>query len=161
FWSFQPIADPPPPPVRNAAWSKLPLDDFVLAKLEANDLTPARPADKRTLIRRATFDLIGLPPTLEEIDAFLSDASPEAFAKGVAGWLAPPHSGARWTRHWLGVARYGGDQPHPFQARKSPNGYRYRDWLIRAFNGDLPYDTFIKEQIAADLLDEPHLRERL
>jgi hypothetical protein len=161
FWSFQPIADPLPPPVRHAGWAKGPLDDFVLAKLEANGLTPSQPADKRTLIRRATFDVIGLPPTTEEIDAFLGDASPDAFSKVVDRLLTSPHYGERWARHWLDLARYGEDQAHTFQARKYANGYRYRDWLIRAFNQDMPYSEFIKEQIAADLLIEPGLQERL
>jgi cytochrome c553 len=161
FWSFQPIANPTPPAVRAAAWPKVPLDHFVLAKLEASELTPAGPADKRTLIRRATFDLIGLPPTASEIDAFLGDESPAAFGKVVDRLLASPRYGERWARHWLDVARYGEDQAHTFQARKYPNGYRYRDWLTRAFNEDMPYDQFVKEQIAADLLDEPDLRERL
>ncbi|HLJ95374.1 MAG TPA: PSD1 and planctomycete cytochrome C domain-containing protein [Gemmataceae bacterium] len=161
FWSFQSIANPLPPPVVAIAWPKEPLDEFILAKLEANGLTPAEPADKRTLIRRATFDLIGLPPTLAEVEAFLNDSSPDAFAKVVDRLLASPHFGERWARHWLDVARYGEDQAHTFQARKYPNGYRYRDWLIRAFNADLPYDRFIKEQIAADLLDEPALQDRL
>jgi cytochrome c553 len=161
FWSFQPLANPPPPPVHDASWPKMPLDHFVLAKLEANGLKPAPPADKRTLIRRATFDLIGLPPTVEEIDAFLHDDSPDAFAKVVDRLLASPHYGERWARHWLDVARYGEDQAHTFQARHYPNGYRYRDWQIRAFNQDMPFDKFIKEQIAADLLSEPGLKERL
>jgi cytochrome c553 len=161
FWSFQPIADPPPPPVSDATWPKSPLDHFVLARLEANGLKPAKIVDKRTLIRRATFDLIGLLPTAEEIDAFLGDDGPDAFAKVVDRLLASPHYGERWARHWLDVARYGEDQAHTFQARKYPNGYRYRDWLIRAFNEDMPYDRFIREQIAADLLGEPVLRDRL
>jgi mono/diheme cytochrome c family protein len=166
FWSFQPIADPAPPTVvlggsGDIAWPKTPVDQFVLAKLETNGLKPAESAGKRTLIRRATFDLIGLPPTPEEIDAFLRDDSADAFAKVVDRLLASPHYGERWARHWLDVARYGEDQAHTFQARKYPNGYRYRDWLIRAFNEDMPYDRFIKEQIAGDLLGEPGLRERL
>jgi cytochrome c553 len=161
FWSFQPITEPTLPLVKNGAWPKAPLDHFVLAKLEANGLKPAEPADKRTLIRRATLDLIGLPPAVEEIEAFLRDDSPDAFAKVVDQLLASSHYGERWARHWLDVARYGEDQAHTFQARKYPNGYRYRDWLIRAFNEDMPYDRFIKEQLAADLLGEADLRERL
>jgi cytochrome c553 len=160
FWSFQPMADPAPPPVASD-WPKSPVDHFVWAKLQASGLKPAAPADKRTLIRRATFDLIGLPPTPEEIDAFLQDGSAGAFARVVDRLLASPHYGERWARHWLDVARYGEDQAHTFEARKYPNGYRYRDWLIHAFNEDMPYDRFIKEQIAADLLDEPDLRQRL
>jgi cytochrome c553 len=161
FWSFQPIAEPDLPPVRNTAWPHMAIDHFVLARLEANGLKPAPPADRRTLIRRATFDLIGLPPSVEEIDAFLHDDSPDAFAKVVDRLLASPHYGERWARHWLDVARYGEDQAHTFQARHYPNGYRYRDWLTRAFNDDMPYDEFIKEQIAADLMGGPGLKERL
>ncbi len=152
FWSFQAVADPPVPPVRDKAWPKTSIDHFVLARLEAERLQPAPAADRRTLIRRVTFDLIGLPPTPEEIDAFLKDDSPEAYAKVVDRLLASPHYGERWARHWLDVARYGEDQAHTFQARKYPQGFRYRDWLIKAFNDDMPYDRFIAEQIAADLL---------
>ncbi len=161
FWSFRPVADPPLPPVRDTAWPKQPLDRFVLARLEAAGLPPSPPADRRTLIRRATFDLTGLPPTPEEIDAFVNDPAPDAFARVVDRLLASPHYGERWARHWLDVARYGEDQAHTFAARLYPNAFRYRDWLICAFNDDLPYDRFLKEQIAADLLDEPNRLERL
>jgi hypothetical protein len=161
FWSFQPVADPPFPRVRNTTWPQTSLDYFVLAKREEHGLESVGPADKRTLIRRATFDLIGLPPSVEEVEAFLKDDSPTAFGKVVDRLLASPHYGERWARHWLDVARYGEDQAHTFQARKYPNGYRYRDWLIRAFNDDMPYDRFIKEQIAGDLLEGPDRLERL
>jgi hypothetical protein len=161
FWSFQPVANPAPPKVQNQTWAKTPLDQFILAQLEANNLRPVDAADKRTLIRRAYFDLIGLPPTPDEVEAFLNDKSPEAFAKVVDKLLASPHYGERWGRHWLDVARYGEDQAHSFQPRLYPNGFRYRDWVVKAFNDDLPYDRFIKEQIAADLLDEPDRLERL
>jgi hypothetical protein len=161
FWSFKPITDLPIPGVHDTAWPKNTIDYFILAKHEANNLHSVGQADKRALIRRATFDLIGLPPTPEEIEAFLHDSSTDAFAKVVDRLLASPHYGERWARHWLDVARYGEDQAHTFQARKYPHGYRYRDWLIKAFNDDLPYDRFIREQIAADLLDEPNKLERL
>ncbi len=161
FWSFRPVNNPPLPKVRNSSWPKTPVDDFVLAELEANHLRPVGPADKRTLIRRATFDLIGLPPSVEEIEAFLKDERPGAFARVVDRLLASPHYGERWGRHWLDVARYGEDQAHTFQARKYPSGYRYRDWLVRALNEDMPYDRFILQQIAGDLLDEPGRIERL
>jgi cytochrome c553 len=153
FWAFRPIADPPLPPVHDPAWPRRSLDYYVLAHQEAAGLHPAGPADRPTLIRRVTFDLIGLPPTPDEVDAFVRDESPDAFAKVVDRLLASPHYGERWARHWLDVARYGEDQAHTFQARLYPNGFRYRDWLIRAFNDDLPYDRFVKEQIAGDLLD--------
>jgi cytochrome c553 len=155
FWSFQPVAVPPVPGQHDSAWAKTPIDHFVLAKLEEKHLRPVEAADRRTLIRRATFALIGLPPTPEEIDAFLQDESPDAFAKVVDRLLASPHYGERWARHWLDVARYGEDQAHTFEARKYPQGFRYRDWLVRAFNDDMPYDRFVTEQIAGDLLDLP------
>jgi mono/diheme cytochrome c family protein len=161
FWSFRPVADPPLPQVQDRAWPQTTLDYFVQARREAAGLHSVGPADKRTLIRRATFDLIGLPPTLEEVESFLQDDSPQAFAKVVDRLLASPHYGERWARHWLDLARYGEDQAHTFEARKYPNGFRYRDWLIRAFNDDLPYDRFIEEQIAGDLLDGPGRPERL
>jgi mono/diheme cytochrome c family protein len=161
FWSFRPVSDPPLPRVKDAAWPKTSIDHFVLARLEAAGLRPAPPADKRTLLRRATFDLTGLPPTPEEIDAFLADDSPRAFERVVDRLLASPHYGERWARHWLDVARYGEDQAHTFQARQYPYGHRYRDWLVRAFNADLPYDRFVKEQLAADLLGGPDRPENL
>src|SRR5439155_12926265 len=113
------------------------------------------------LLRRVTVDLTGLPPTVEELDAFLQDDSGKAFERVVDRLLASPHYGERWARHWLDVARYGEDQAHSFQPRLYPNGFRYRDWVVKAFNDDLPYDRFVKEQIAADLLDEPDRLERL
>ncbi len=161
FWSFRPITDPPPPAVHDIAWPQTSVDYFIRAAQEAHGVTPAAPADRRTLLRRVTFDLIGLPPTPAEIDAFLADDSPDAFAKVVDRLLASPHYGERWARHWLDVARFGEDQAHTFQARKYPQGFRYRDWLVRAFNADLPYDRFAQEQIAADLLEGPDRKENL
>ena len=137
------------------------IDRFILAKLEENDLAPAPPADKATLIRRAYFDLIGLPPSPAEVAAFLDDDSPDAFAQVVDRLLASPHYGERWGRYWLDVARYGEDQAHSFQPRLYPNGYRYRDWVVRALNRDLPYDRFVLEQIAGDLIEGPERAERL
>ena len=138
-----------------------PIDRFILASLEAKGLKPAPPADRRTLIRRAYFDLIGLPPTPDEVNAFLSDKSPNAWAALIDRLLASPHYGERWGRYWLDVARYGEDQAHSFEPRLYPQGFRYRDWLAHALNSDMPYDRFIREQIAADLLDEPDMREQL
>ena len=161
WWSFRPVADPPLPAVKDVNWCKQPLDRFILAKMEANNLHPVAPADRRTLIRRATFDLIGLPPTPEEIDAFLADPSPDAFARVVDRLLASPHYGERWGRHWLDVARYGEDQAHTFQARLYPYGYRYRDWVVKAFQDDTPYDRFVTEQIAGDLLKTGDPADRL
>ena len=154
FWSFQPVIEPPVP--RQASnWARTPIDHFIEARLEEKQLRPVEAADRRTLIRRATFDLIGLPPTPAEVDAFVRDDSPDAFSRVVDRLLASPHYGERWARHWLDVARYGEDQAHTFEARKYPQGFRYRDWLIRAFNDDMPYDRFIMEQIAGELLDLP------
>jgi cytochrome c553 len=160
FWSFQPVKNPTPPTVRDASWLKATLDRFIFAKLEEKQLHPVEAADRRTLIRRATFDLIGLPPTPEEVEAFINDPAPDAFAKVVERLLASPHYGERAARHWLDVARYGEDQAHTFEARRYPQGYRYRDWLVRAFNDDMPYDRFITEQLAADLLG-PDRKEHL
>src|SRR5262249_24822110 len=138
FWSFQPAKDPPLPAVKDATWVKKDLDRLVLAKLEEKGLRPTAPADKRTLIRRATFDLTGLPPTPEEIDTFVKDESAEAFAKVIDRLLASPAYGERYARHWLDLARYGEDQAHSFQPRLYPNGFRYRDWLVKALNDDMP-----------------------
>jgi cytochrome c553 len=161
FWSFQPVRNPAPPAVRDAAWPASPIDRFILAKLEEKGLAPAPPAPRATLIRRAYFDLIGLPPTPAEIDAFLRDDSPGAFDRVVEKLLASPHYGERWGRYWLDVARYGEDQAHSFQPRLYPSGFRYRDWLLRALNRDLPFDQFVIQQIAGDLLEGPGRLDRL
>src|SRR5207244_10549229 len=131
----------------------------VLARLEGDGLTPVRAADKRALVRRATLDLIGLPPTAEEIEAFEKDEAPDAFAKVVDRLLASPQYGETWGRMWLDVARYGEDDyrsldPMGRGYNPYPNAYLYRDWVVKAFNDDLPYDQFVKAQLAADLLDE-------
>ncbi len=153
FWSFQPVRKPVAPPVKDAAWVKTDVDRYILARLEAEGLRPAAPADKRTLIRRATFDLTGLPPTPDEIDTFLQDDSPDAFAKVVERLLKSPHHGECWARHWLDVARYAEDQAHTFGVKPNTQAFRYRDWVIEAFNSDMPYDLFVKRQIAADLME--------
>jgi hypothetical protein len=152
-WAFQPVREPALPTVRDAAWATTPLDQFVLAKLEAKGLRPSAPADKRTLIRRVTYDLTGLPPTPEETDAFLADRSPDAYERVVDRLLASPRYGERWGRHWLDVARYADSKGYVFQEeRRFPFAYTYRDWVIRAFNEDLPYDRFVVQQLAADRL---------
>ncbi len=152
-WAFQPVHEPTVPAVRNKRFVQTPVDNFILAKLEAAKLQPSPEADKRTLIRRATFDLIGLPPTPEEVAAFIADKSPDAFAKLVDRLLASPRYGERWGRHWLDVARYADTKGYVFEEdRHFPYSYTYRDYVIRAFNEDLPYNEFIKEQIAADLM---------
>jgi cytochrome c553 len=160
FWAFQPIAKPALPAVKNEAWVKTDIDRFVLAKLEAAGMTPSPPAEKTALLRRAYFDLVGLPPTPADVEVFLADTSPEAFAKVVDKLLASRHYGERWGRHWLDVARYGEDQAHTFQARMYPNAYRYRDWVVNSLNNDLPYDQFLLAQIAGDLLGEEGIKER-
>jgi len=154
-WSYQPIRqDLPLPAVANKSWPTQDADHFILAGLESNGLAPAPPSDKRTWLRRVTFDLIGLPPTVTEIDAFLTDESPQAFEKVVDRLLDSPHYGERWGRHWLDLARFAETQGHEFDF-EIPNAWRYRDYVIRAFNQDLPYNEFVTEQIAGDLLPNP------
>jgi hypothetical protein len=153
FWAFQPIRDSTPPAVRTVDWPTSPLDRFVLAKLEEKGLSPAPRADKRTLLRRVTFDLIGLPPTPAEIDAFLADDSPEAFARVVERLLASPHYGERWARHWLDVVRYADTTANDANAVMRW-AWRYRDYVVAAFNADKPYDQFLVEQLAGDLLPD-------
>ena len=151
FWSLKPVQYPPVPKVANASWAKTPVDNFILSFLEKAGVSPAPPADKRTLLRRATFDLTGLPPTPAEMDAFLADNSPAAFEKVVDRLLASPRYGERWGRHWLDVARYadtcGNASDYPV-----PQAHQYRDWVIAAFNRDMPYDRFLREQISGDLI---------
>jgi Protein of unknown function (DUF1553)/Protein of unknown function (DUF1549)/Planctomycete cytochrome C len=151
FWAFQPVDDPPPPAVKDTARVRSPVDAFVLAKVEEQGLTPAPPADKRTLIRRLTFDLTGLPPSPEEIDAFLADDSPQAFSRVVDRLLSSPHYGERWGRHWLDVVRYAETTANDANAVMR-FAFRYRDYVVEAFNRDLPYDQFLIEQLAGDLL---------
>jgi mono/diheme cytochrome c family protein len=152
FWSFQPVRKPALPAVKDKQWSRNPIDALVMAKIEAAGLKPAHPADRRTLIRRATLDLTGLPPTPEEVDAFVADKSVDAFAKVIDRLLASPRYGERWGRYWLDVARYSDDKLSSTAEEPHPNAYRYRDWVIQAFNKDMPYDTFVKAQIAGDSL---------
>jgi hypothetical protein len=153
-WAFVPPKDQPVPPVKASSWVKNAIDSFVLAKLEAQNLHPSNPADKRTLIRRATYDLTGLPPTESEVQAFEADNSPDAFARVVDRLLASPRYGERWGRYWLDVARYSDTKGYVFEEeRRYPYSYTYRDWVIGAFNEDLPYDQFLIQQIAADKID--------
>jgi hypothetical protein len=154
FWSFQPVSKPVEPAVKLAGWAKSPIDNFILARLEAKGLQPAAPAGKTALLRRVTFDLTGLPPSEAEIAAFLSDPSDSAFAKVVDRLLESPRYGERWGRHWLDVARYadstGNDEDHRY-----PYAWRYRDYVIDSFNQDIPYDRLVREQLAGDLLPPP------
>ena len=154
-WAFKPIQNPPVPQVTDPDWVKTPIDAFILAKLETNGMKPNPPADKRTLIRRATFDLIGLPPTQDEIRDFLADNSPDAFAKVVDRLLASPQYGERWGRIWLDTARYSdtkGDVKNNQEDYHYPYAWTYRDYVVRSFNEDKPFNRFILEQIAADKL---------
>ena len=153
WWAFKPVQKPAPPAVRDASWVKTPVDAFVLSGIEGAGLMPNAPAEKRTLLRRVTFDLVGLPPTPEEVEAFVNDPAPDAYAKVVDRLLASPHYGERWARHWLDVMRYtdsfdsrGGPATDPMEI------YKYRDWVVRAFNDDMPFDRFVKYQIAGDII---------
>ena len=154
FWSFRPLQNPAPPVVKNTAWASNHIDRFILARLEAAKLSPAKPAAKRTWLRRVTLDLTGLPPTPEEADQFVADTSPNAKAKVVDRLLASPHYGERWARHWLDLARYSDGELAASVDTPWPNAWRYRDWVVDAFNRDLPYPLFVKAQIAADRLPE-------
>ena len=150
-WAFTPPADPPLPKAARQNWVRTGVDAFILHRLEANQLAPVGDAEKRVLIRRATFDLIGLPPSPEEVEAFLADESPDAFDRLVDRLLDSRHYGERWGRHWLDVVRYadtaGDNSDFPI-----PQMHLYRDWVIEAFNRDLPYDEFVRQQLAGDLL---------
>jgi mono/diheme cytochrome c family protein len=159
FWSLLPLKEPAPPSVKDPKWPHTNIDRFVLARLEKENMKPVGFSTRHDLIRRATLDLTGLPPTPEEIAAFEKDASPNAFAKVVDRLLASPRYGERWGRVWLDVARYGEDDyrslnPNPRGYHPYPNAYVYRDWVINALNDDMPYDQFVRAQIAGDLLDE-------
>jgi hypothetical protein len=147
YWAFQAPVAAKPPKVKNAAWASTPIDRFVLAQLEHKRLTPNADVDRTAWIRRVTFDLTGLPPTPAEIDAFLADHSKAAYAKVADRLLASPRFGERWGRHWLDVARYA-DTIGRGRNFAFPVAYKYRNWVIDAFNRDLPYDQFIREQIA-------------
>jgi hypothetical protein len=153
FWSFRPVEAVEPPAVKDTAWPRSRIDHFILSALEARGLAPAPPADRRTLIRRATFDLTGLPPTPDEVEAFLEDGTPDAFARVVDRLLASPHYGERWARHWLDVVRYAdsSDARAIGSVMDITEAWRYRDWVVDAFNRDLPYDQFVRDQVAGDL----------
>lgn len=163
FWSYRPITDPPAPSVKKSGWARTPVDQFILAKLEANRLEPNPDADKRALIRRATYDLTGLPPTSAEIAAFLADQSPRAFENVLDRLLESPAYGERWGRHWLDLVRYA-DTSGCNADVPIPDAWRYRNYVIDSFNRDKPYDQFLREQIAGDLLpsrSEDQRREQI
>ncbi|MSV27418.1 MAG: DUF1549 domain-containing protein [Bryobacterales bacterium] len=155
FWSFQRPQKFAPPSVKNESWARTPIDRFVLAGLEGKGLAPAPPAGRATLLRRVTLDLTGLPPTPEQYRAFVMDSSPDAFAKIVDRLLASEQYGERWARHWLDVARYADADGISLAPEPFVNAWRYRDWVIQAFNSDMPFDLFAKAQIAGDMLDKP------
>ena len=151
WWALQPVARPPLPAVGDSAWPRTAIDRFVLAGLEEQGLSPSPEADRRTLIRRLSFDLLGLPPSPEDVRTFVTDRSPDAYARLVDRLLASPHHGERWARHWLDLARFGESQG--FERDKiRPNAWRYRDWVVDAFNGDMPYDRFARLQLSGDVL---------
>ncbi|MEE2989904.1 MAG: PSD1 and planctomycete cytochrome C domain-containing protein [Planctomycetota bacterium] len=153
-WCWQPIRRQRIPRVSNRDWPSQPLDFFILHRLEQEKLVPADPTDRQSLLRRASFDLTGLPPTPAEVTAFISDKSPSAFATVVDRLLDSPHFGERWARHWMDLARYAESHGHEFDY-PIHNAFQYRDYLIRAFNADVPYDRFITEHLAGDLLPDP------
>jgi hypothetical protein len=151
-WSFQPVRKSAPPTINDAAWVRTAVDAFVLAKLEGRQWRPAPPANRAELIRRVSFDLIGLPPTPEEIDAFINDASPDAFERVVDRLLDSPHYGERWAQHWLDVVRYAETEGYEYD-RHVPDAWRFRDYVIDSLNHDKPFDRFLTEQIAGDEID--------
>lgn len=155
-WCWNPIQRPEPPTVARTDWPRQTLDRFILHRLEQAGLTPSPAADKRTLIRRVYFDLIGLPPLPAEVDAFVADDSPKALEHVVDRLLDSPRFGERWARHWLDLVRYAETYGHEFDY-PIPNAFRYRDYVIRAFNEDVPYNQFVVEHVAGDLLDSPRL----
>jgi mono/diheme cytochrome c family protein len=159
FWSFRPLSSPEVPAVKNQAWCRTPVDHFILARLEEKKIAPNGPAERRKLIRRAYLDVIGLPPAPAEVESFVNDSDPRAWEKVVDRLLASPQYGERWARHWLDLARFAESHGYEHDYDR-PNAYHYRDFVIRALNEDMPYDRFVKLQIAGDEL-EPHNPEAL
>jgi mono/diheme cytochrome c family protein len=153
YWAYQPRVIPPVPPVKNGPWCRSPIDTFILSRLEEEGLEPSPPADRLTFIRRATYDLLGLPPTPEAIDRFLADDSPRAYERLVDQLLSSPHYGERWGRHWLDLVRFAETNGYERDGAK-PYAWRFRDYVIRSFNGDKPFDRFLIEQLAGDELPE-------
>jgi hypothetical protein len=152
-WAFEPLSNPAVPAVSEAAWQQNPIDAFIYNALDQKGLQPNGPADKRSLLRRVYYDLIGLPPTKQQVDAFIADQSPDAFEQVIEQLLDSPHYGERWGRHWLDLVRYG--ESNSFERdNPKPNAWKYRDYVIRSFNEDKPYDQFVREQLAGDELDE-------
>ena len=159
-WAFQPVERPDLPDVRDRAWVRNPIDRFIAARLEAEGYQPSPEADRITLLRRLSFDLIGLPPTLDEIAAFVNDNRPDAYERQVDRLLASPHYGEKWARYWLDLARYGDSDGYERDPAR-PNAWRYRQWVIEALNRDMPYDEFTIEQLAGDLLPNATVDEKV
>ncbi len=155
-WAWRPLSTPRPPAVRDASWPRDAIDRFILERLEAKALKPAPDVDRATYLRRVTFALTGLPPTPAELSAFETDTSPDADAKVVDRLLASPRFGVRWGRHWLDLVRYGETRGHEYDP-PIVNAWRYRDYVIDALNADVPYDQFLTEHLAGDLLSKPRL----
>ena len=153
-WAFQPIRLPALPKVKDTAWAKNPIDRFTLAKMEAVGIKPSKPADKRTLIRRATYDLTGLPPSPEDVRTFINDKSPDAYARLIDRLLASKHYGEKWGRHWLDLVRYAETNSYERDNPK-PNAFRFRDYVIKSINDDKPFDVFMREQLAGDEMPNP------
>lgn len=158
-WAYLPPVRPKPPEVKNRAWLRNPIDAFVLARLEKEGLAPSPEAHRARLIRRLSLDLIGLPPSVEEVDAFIADREPDAYEKLVERLLASPHYGERWARHWLDLARYA--DSHGYESDPLRSMWKYRDWVIGAFNRNLPFDQFTIEQLAGDLLSNATLDQKI
>ena len=158
-WAFQPIASPELPAVKQRGWVRNPIDRFVLARLEQRDIAPAPEASRATLIRRLSLDLLGLPPTPEQIDAFDADPRPDAYERLVDRLLDSPHYGERWGRHWLDVARYADSNGYTIDGPRQI--WKYRDWVIDAFNADLPFDRFVIDQLAGDLRSGAKLAHKI
>ena len=158
-WSFEPAVHPAAPVVQRAAWPRNPIDSFILARLEAQKITPAPEADRITLLRRVSLDLTGLPPTPAELEAFLGDAAPDAYERAVDRLLASPHHGERWARPWLDAARYADSNGYSIDAPRQI--WKYRDWVVAALNRDLPYNQFVIEQLAGDLLPKATVEQKV
>ena len=158
-WAFQPIQKPGLPEVKRSNWTRTPIDRFILAKLEAEGLQPAPDAERVTLIRRVYFDVIGLPPTPAEVDQFLADQSDDAYERLVDRLLASPRYGERWAQHWLDLARFAETDGYEHDKLR-PDAWKYRDWVIKALNADMPYDQFVRWQLAGDVIapDNPDAR---
>ena len=157
-WAFQPPQRPPLPGVSEPAWVRTSVDAFILAKLDQAGIRPSAPADRAALLRRATYDLTGLPPTPLELDSFLKDTRPDAYVRVVERLLASPQHGERWAQHWLDVVRYAESNGYEADSER-PHAWRYRDYVVRSFNEDKPYDRFLSEQLAGDLLAKPGMRD--